>query len=167
MVIAWCEGEGIIYKNLLNHFLKVLTRSLSPLLDFFQLMDHIDFPLEELRMGEFCTANALKRNVDKEKRKNRTTGDSNVQQEKRDNDPERSGYSDDVYDLCAVVNHHGRGIDKGHYTAYCRDADRGTWLLFNDVEVSVASAHDVRYILSLSIRFLLLPFHSLTVFVQF
>ena len=31
-----------------------------------------------------------------------------------------------MYDLVSVVCHHGRGVDTGHYTAYCRDAERGT-----------------------------------------
>ena len=108
-------------------------------------MDHIDFPLEELRMSEFCTPDAL--NYTQEKGRKDNEGNRNSQQGQQNNETRSEGseYTDDVYDLCAVVNHHGRGIDKGHYTAYCRDADRGTWLLFNDVEVSVASAHDVRY----------------------
>jgi len=48
-----------------------------------------------------------------------------------------------TYDLAAVVNHHGKGIDTGHYTAYCRNTVNGTWNLFNDVHVRPVSARDV------------------------
>ena len=30
-----------------------------------------------------------------------------------------------VYNLGAVVCHHGRGIDSGHYFAYCYDGEHG------------------------------------------
>lgn len=30
-----------------------------------------------------------------------------------------------VYDLVALVCHHGKGIDTGHYTTYCKDVQRG------------------------------------------
>lgn len=51
--------------------------------------------------------------------------------------------SEEIYDLAAVVNHHGTGIDTGHYTAYCRNTINGTWNLFNDTHVKPVSAHDV------------------------
>ena len=31
----------------------------------------------------------------------------------------------------------------GHYTSFCRDADRTTWIFYNDKEVGVASPEDV------------------------
>ena len=34
-------------------------------------------------------------------------------------------------------------VDKGHYTSFCRDADRTTWIFYNDKEVGVASPEDV------------------------
>ena len=49
-----------------------------------------------------------------------------------------------LYKLVGVVNHHGQGMNKGHYTSFCLDADRSTWLFYNDKEVGVASPDDVR-----------------------
>lgn len=40
-----------------------------------------------------------------------------------------------VYDLCAVVDHHGVSTDEGHYTATCRRPEG--WCLFNDSAVDV------------------------------
>lgn len=75
--------------------------------------------------------------------------------------------TDTVYDLNSIVCHHGRGIDTGHYTAFCHDSDRGigvmivavlspvaqpcclpspildTWLWFDDDKVKVCAAGDV------------------------
>ena len=42
-----------------------------------------------------------------------------------------------VYDLWAVVEHQGRGLNQGHYTAYARDHESLTWYYFNDRSVSV------------------------------
>ncbi|EEY69789.1 ubiquitin-specific protease, putative [Phytophthora infestans T30-4] len=38
-----------------------------------------------------------------------------------------------VYDLMAVVNHHGESVNGGHYTSYVRDEVQ-RWILFDDVE---------------------------------
>ena len=48
-----------------------------------------------------------------------------------------------VYKLVGVVNHHGQGMNKGHYTSFCLDADESTWIFYNDKEVGVASPDDV------------------------
>ena len=77
--------------------------------------DHVTFPLEMLDMAPFCTPGAVSK---------------------------AGGCS--VYQLVGVVNHHGQGMNKGHYTSFCRDADRNTWLFYNDKEVGVASPDDVR-----------------------
>ena len=51
---------------------------------------------------------------------------------------------DEVYDLSAIVNHHGGGLDKGHYSALCLDAaDRNTWMHFNDRRWSIKTPEDV------------------------
>lgn len=79
-----------------------------------KLKDHVTFPIEVLDMGPFCTAEAIS-----------NAGGSSI------------------YQLVGVVNHHGQGMNKGHYTSFCLDADRSTWLFYNDKEVGVASPDDV------------------------
>ena len=77
--------------------------------------DHVTFPLDELDMSPFCTPETIA----------------------------KAGGCP-FYELVGVVNHHGQGMNKGHYTSFCRDADRNTWLFYNDKEVGVASPDDVR-----------------------
>lgn len=36
------------------------------------------------------------------------------------------------YDAYAVVRHHGRTLESGHYTSYVKDRARGVWRYFND-----------------------------------
>jgi len=48
-----------------------------------------------------------------------------------------------MYHLASVVVHHGRGIDKGHYTCYCFDTERDVWLHFDDSKVTVCTPQDV------------------------
>ncbi len=40
-----------------------------------------------------------------------------------------------IYDLFAVVTHHGRGMQEGHFTAFAKSPITKTWLLFNDAVV--------------------------------
>ena len=47
------------------------------------------------------------------------------------------------YQLAALVQHEGRGIDTGHYTAFCHDPVRDTWLHFNDTAVKVVTPQKV------------------------
>lgn len=47
------------------------------------------------------------------------------------------------YDLYAVVQHHGRSMNNGHFTAFARDID-GSWYHFNDTRVSRCDALDVQ-----------------------
>ena len=56
-----------------------------------------------------------------------------------------------IYDLYAVVNHFG-GMGGGHYTAYTRHAEEGTWHLYDDshctpVEASAALNNSAAYVL--------------------
>lgn len=39
--------------------------------------------------------------------------------------------------------HHGRGIDKGHYTCYCYDRAKAVWLHFDDAQVVVCTPEQV------------------------
>ncbi|XP_032825665.1 ubiquitin carboxyl-terminal hydrolase 49-like isoform X2 [Petromyzon marinus] len=48
-----------------------------------------------------------------------------------------------VYDLSAVVMHHGRGFGSGHYTAYVYNTEGGFWVHCNDSEMSVCSVEEV------------------------
>uniref|UniRef100_H2L3K6 Ubiquitin carboxyl-terminal hydrolase n=1 Tax=Oryzias latipes TaxID=8090 RepID=H2L3K6_ORYLA len=52
----------------------------------------------------------------------------------------RGGY---VYDLSAVVMHHGKGFGSGHYTAYCFNTEGGFWVHCNDSEMRVCSVEEV------------------------
>jgi ubiquitin C-terminal hydrolase len=79
-----------------------------------KLKDHVTFPMNDLDMKPYSTDEAV----------------------------EKIG-SNGVYELVGVVNHHGQSMDKGHYTSFCRDADRTTWIFYNDKEVGVASPEDV------------------------
>jgi ubiquitin C-terminal hydrolase len=56
-----------------------------------------------------------------------------------------------IYDLYAVVNHFG-GMGGGHYTAYTRHAEEGTWHLYDDsrctaVDVGAALNNSAAYVL--------------------
>ena len=51
------------------------------------------------------------------------------------------------YDLFAVVLHHGRSMQEGHYSAYVRSGGHGheaTWWHMNDAKVSRATEDEVR-----------------------
>uniref|UniRef100_A0A665V5J1 Ubiquitin carboxyl-terminal hydrolase n=1 Tax=Echeneis naucrates TaxID=173247 RepID=A0A665V5J1_ECHNA len=47
------------------------------------------------------------------------------------------------YSLYGVSNHYG-GLDGGHYTAYCKNAERQRWYKFDDHEVSEISTSTVK-----------------------
>lgn len=79
-----------------------------------KIKDHVDFPLNNLDISYACW------------------DDNDVPQER------------ELYNLSAIVNHHGGGLDKGHYSALCLDAgDRNTWMHFNDRRWSIEEPEDV------------------------
>jgi Ubiquitin carboxyl-terminal hydrolase len=47
------------------------------------------------------------------------------------------------YGLCSVVEHHGKGVGEGHYTALGKHSPTGTWLSFNDARVNIINDSDV------------------------
>ncbi|GJQ09347.1 hypothetical protein GpartN1_g1138.t1 [Galdieria partita] len=70
---------------------------------------HVEFPLNGLHLDNYVTEMSSSSN------------------------PKRDETSP-VYDLCAVIQHHGSGWQSGHYTAFCKHVD-GRWYHFNDVKV--------------------------------
>jgi len=49
-----------------------------------------------------------------------------------------------VYNLSAVVLHHGSNVDQGHYTAQCFNAATDSWLHFNDLKVLMTDSSHVK-----------------------
>ena len=47
-----------------------------------------------------------------------------------------------VYDLCAVIKHHGERADSGHYTAMAHNTSTRQWLSFNDHKIEECRAAD-------------------------
>lgn len=48
-----------------------------------------------------------------------------------------------IYDLSAVVMHHGKGFSSGHYTAYCYNPDGGFWVHCNDSKLHTCTVEEV------------------------
>ncbi|CAK6949972.1 ubiquitin carboxyl-terminal hydrolase 44 [Scomber scombrus] len=48
-----------------------------------------------------------------------------------------------LYELSAVVMHHGKGFGSGHYTAYCYNTGGGFWVHCNDSKMNVCSVEEV------------------------
>ncbi|XP_031420691.1 ubiquitin carboxyl-terminal hydrolase 3 isoform X2 [Clupea harengus] len=57
-------------------------------------------------------------------------------------EPESALPQDCLYDLAAVVVHHGSGVGSGHYTAY--GSNEGRWYHFNDSTVTLTDEATVR-----------------------
>ncbi|XP_014104516.1 PREDICTED: ubiquitin carboxyl-terminal hydrolase 44 isoform X2 [Pseudopodoces humilis] len=48
-----------------------------------------------------------------------------------------------IYDLSAVVMHHGKGFGSGHYTAYCYNSEGGFWVHCNDSKLNMCTMEEV------------------------
>ncbi|KAF4319205.1 hypothetical protein BBO99_00004862 [Phytophthora kernoviae] len=139
-----CSKYQTNYKRLTLHTIPNVLVFHIRRLDFYRqqkLKQTVRFPLIGLNMKPFTSAD----NADTTTRKKDSAGYEE---------------SDDVYDLVAVVNHHGDSVNGGHYTAFVRDElskvsttssqhANGTgqhqWILFDDVEVKTVSAAEVEH----------------------
>ncbi|RLN61617.1 hypothetical protein BBP00_00005283 [Phytophthora kernoviae] len=139
-----CSKYQTNYKRLTLHTIPNVLVFHIRRLDFYRqqkLKQTVRFPLIGLNMKPFTSAD----NADTTTRKKDSAGYEE---------------SDDVYDLVAVVNHHGDSVNGGHYTAFVRDElskvsttssqhTNGTgqhqWILFDDVEVKTVSAAEVEH----------------------
>ncbi|XP_025891332.1 ubiquitin carboxyl-terminal hydrolase 44 isoform X3 [Nothoprocta perdicaria] len=48
-----------------------------------------------------------------------------------------------IYELSAVVMHHGKGFGSGHYTAYCFNSEGGFWVHCNDSKLNMCTIEEV------------------------
>nr|DBA31069.1 TPA: hypothetical protein GDO54_006979 [Pyxicephalus adspersus] len=48
-----------------------------------------------------------------------------------------------LYDLSAVVMHHGKGFGSGHYTAFCYNPEGGFWVHCNDSKLHTCTVEEV------------------------
>jgi ubiquitin C-terminal hydrolase len=90
-----------------------------------KIASHVDFPLQ-LDMERFCEANTARDTYDA----------AGVKQTSSDPD----AY---LYDLLGVIVHHGKGINSGHYTAYCHNPVTSAWTHCNDAKVTPCSLREV------------------------
>jgi ubiquitin C-terminal hydrolase len=49
-----------------------------------------------------------------------------------------------LFDCYAIVNHHGRGMNEGHFTSFALCHSANSWLLFNDARVTPVAAEKVQ-----------------------
>eukprot|EP00794_Sanderia_malayensis_P010030 gene10030-11054_t len=78
---------------------------------------YVKFPLHDLNMNSFLSKQSSRQ------KENRPSGKSNI------------------YDLAAIVVHHGSGLGSGHYTTYAWH--EGSWYHFNDSCVTIVSEEAV------------------------
>ncbi|POM72243.1 Hypothetical protein PHPALM_11075 [Phytophthora palmivora] len=141
-----CSKYQPNYKSLNLHTLPNVLVFHIRRLDFYRqqkLMQNVEFPLTGLNMRPFTS-------VGIDEVSDRKKGDSKSTVPGR---PE-ADQSEDVYDLVAVVNHHGESVNGGHYTSYVRDelsqvssptsTKQQQWVLFDDVEVKIVAADEVK-----------------------
>ncbi|ETL34277.1 hypothetical protein F441_13858 [Phytophthora nicotianae CJ01A1] len=128
-----CSNYQTHYKSLNLHTLPNVLVFHIRRLDFYRqqkLLKTVQFPLTGLNMRPF-TSVGIDEASDRKKR------DSKNAENGRPDDP-----SEYVYDLVAVVNHHGESVNGGHYTSFVRDEGQ-RWILFDDVEVKTVPADEV------------------------
>eukprot|EP00466_Bigelowiella_natans_P019240 jgi/Bigna1/127891/aug1.5_g2599 len=120
----------------------------------FKNQAHVSFPLEGLDMTNYLHED--EDHLHKKKKKEALMRQQHVPnlQQHEQQPLEMEGGEDDeeedeertekfIYDLTGVVNHHGRGLNQGHFTSYGYNEQQETWFCFNDRKVTVASAEEV------------------------
>lgn len=90
-----------------------------------KLREYVHFPLEGLDFSK-VVAPTIDLN---------SSGKGNVQQQDEDSSHQaRSNNQESLYDLYAVVHHHG-ALSGGHYVASLKSEVDGKWRLFNDAQI--------------------------------
>lgn len=87
-----------------------------------KLKNHMKFPLTGFDLSEFCA------NVDSKTGRDRRQAPSCAS----------------TYRLIAIIVHHGRRMDRGHYTSFSYSQEESTWLKFNDMKVARCDDEEVR-----------------------
>lgn len=124
-----CSKYQTHYKSLNPHTLPNVLVFHIRRLDFYRqqkLEHHVQFPLTDLNMRPFTSVG-----IDEASDRKST--------KKRGNDPRSY-----LYDLVALVTHHGDSVNGGHYTSYVRD-EGSVWILFDDTQVRTVAADDVEH----------------------
>ncbi|KAE8913359.1 hypothetical protein PF005_g29008 [Phytophthora fragariae] len=139
-----CSKYQNNYKSLNLHTLPNVLVFHIRRLDFYRqqkLMQIVQFPLVGLNMRPFTSVG-----IDESSK--RKKGDRKAAVPGR----AEGDQSEYVYDLVAVLNHHGVSVNGGHYTSYVRDeisspqspnSKQQQWILFDDVEMKTVLSDEV------------------------
>lgn len=139
-----CSKYQTNYKSLNLHTLPNVLVFHIRRLDFYRqqkLTQIVQFPLVGLNMRPFTSVG-----ID-EVSERKKGGSKGAVPGKTEGDR-----SENVYDLVAVVNHHGESVNGGHYTSYVRDevpnardpnSKQQQWILFDDIDVKTVPVEKV------------------------
>lgn len=111
-----------------------------------KLTNDVDFPLEDLDLAPYCELDVVSDAAPTSKAPPASPDRSKARRTPR-RSASAAAKSDLLYDLIAVVTHHGTSAGSGHYTACCRDVSSPStndWQHFNDDEVNPLTAEEVR-----------------------
>ena len=111
-----------------------------------KLTNDVDFPLEDLDLAPYCELDVVSDAAPASKAPPASPDRSKARRTPR-RSASAAAKSDLLYDLIAVVTHHGTSAGSGHYTACCRDVSSPStndWQHFNDDEVNPLTAEEVR-----------------------
>ena len=111
-----------------------------------KLTNDVDFPLEDLDLAPYCELDVVSDAATASEAPPASPDRSKARRTPR-RSASAAAKSDCLYDLIAVVTHHGTSAGSGHYTACCRDVSSPStndWQHFNDDEVNLLTAEEVR-----------------------